>query len=170
MHDTVSAVFLPMASIVRLTLESAVTDTRRWAVIAARTAAWADENRIALRDAIVLLLFAQLLPDARAAFAQRHGWMPRIETTRTLAASLGPAAAPRVGELSFDPTLDAVSASALLRSLAWGRPGRAATRAVSSRPCTTLCSLRKRCCRPAPRWRRVRARRIGRRRASCSHR
>ncbi|HWI11698.1 MAG TPA: hypothetical protein VNU48_10240, partial [Burkholderiaceae bacterium] len=104
----------------RLTLESTVAEPTRWAVIAARIAAWADEHGVALRDAIVLLPFAQLLPEARAAFTQRGGWMPRIETTRTLAASLGPAAPLRVGELSFDPTLDALSASALLCSRPWG--------------------------------------------------
>jgi ATP-dependent helicase/nuclease subunit B len=109
-----------MATIVRPTSESTVADSRRWAAIAACIAGWADDHAVALRDAIVLLPFAQLLPEARAAFAQRSGWMPRIETTRTLAASLGPPALPRVGELSSDPTLDALSASALLRSRPWG--------------------------------------------------
>lgn len=109
-----------MATIVRLALEDTDADAGRWAAIAARIAAWASEHAVALRDAVVLVPFAQLLPEARAAFARRGGWMPRIETTRTLAASLGPAAPARVGELSFDPTLDALSASALLRSQAWG--------------------------------------------------
>ena len=109
-----------MAPIVRLALETTVTDANCWAAIAARIAAWANEQAVALRDAVVLVPFAQLLPEARAAFAQRGGWMPRIETTRSLAASLGPAEPARLGELSFDPMLDALSASALLRSQAWG--------------------------------------------------
>jgi ATP-dependent helicase/nuclease subunit B len=109
-----------MATIVRQTLEDHVAGAERWAAIAAHIAAWAQTQGVALRDAVVLVPFAQLLPEARAAFARGGGWMPRVETTRTLAASLGPAAAVRVGELSFDPTLDALSASALLRSQAWG--------------------------------------------------
>jgi len=124
-----------MATIERLTLESSVAEPTRWAIIAARIAAWADEHGVALRDATVLLPFAQLLPEARAAFALRGGWMPRVETTRTLAASLGPAAPLRVGDLSFEPTLDALNASALLRSRPWGaawarRDGRGFEQAV----------------------------------------
>ena len=51
-----------------------------------------------MRDAVVLLPFVQLLAPARRAFAAAGGWMPRIETTRTLAASLGPP--PRRGPAS----------------------------------------------------------------------
>ena len=46
--------------------------------------------------------------------------MPRIETTQTLAASLGPSPPVQTGQVSFDPTLDALSAAALLRSQNWG--------------------------------------------------
>ncbi len=73
-----------------------------------------------LRDAIVLLPFAQLLPEARAAFARRGGWVPRVETSRTLAASLGPATTSSVGLLSFDAVQDELTASALLRAQPWG--------------------------------------------------
>jgi ATP-dependent helicase/nuclease subunit B len=86
-----AAAFLPMPTIERRPLENAADDRDRWARIAALITAWAQSGGVALRDAIVLLPFAQLLPHARQAFARAGGWLPRIETTRTLAASLGPA-------------------------------------------------------------------------------
>ena len=73
-----------------------------------------------LRDAVVLLPFAQLLPLARNAFAKAGGWSPRIETTRTLAASLGPEAPPERGQITHDAAVDTLSAAQLLRSQAWG--------------------------------------------------
>ena len=73
-----------------------------------------------LRDAVVLLPFAQLLPLARNAFAQAGGWSPRIETTRTLAASLGPDAPAESGQITHDAAVDALTAAQLLRSQAWG--------------------------------------------------
>ena len=109
-----------MTTIVRLTLENAAGDGNRWAAIASHTAAWAAGQGIALRDAVVLVPFAQLLPEARRAFACAGGWMPRIETTKTLAGSLGPPPPAQAGQVSFDPTLDALSAAALLRSQSWG--------------------------------------------------
>ncbi|MES2992843.1 MAG: PD-(D/E)XK nuclease family protein [Pseudomonadota bacterium] len=109
-----------MTTIVRRALESSGPHGAPWDAIAAEVAAWAAAESIDLIDAVLLVPFAQLLPEARAAFARRGGWMPRIETTRTLAQGLGPPVAARAGELSFDPTLDALSATALLRSQAWG--------------------------------------------------
>jgi ATP-dependent helicase/nuclease subunit B len=109
-----------MATIVRRALEISDSRGARWDAIAADVAAWATAEPVALRDAVLLVPFAQLLPEARGAFARRGGWMPRIETTRTLAQGLGPAVAVRAGELSFDPTLDALSVTALLRSQPWG--------------------------------------------------
>ena len=114
------SIFLPMPTIVRRSLENAGADVSRWPAIAERIAEWARLEGIALRDAIVLLPFAQLLPLARDAFARASGWMPRIETTRTLAASLGPANDAPPGQLSFDAALDALNAAALLRSRPWG--------------------------------------------------
>ena len=109
-----------MTTIVPLTLENTAGDGGRWASIAARTGTWAAGQGVALRDAVVLVPFAQLLPEARRAFASAAGWMPRIETTQTLAASLGPPPPVQASQLSFDHTLDALSAAALLRSQHWG--------------------------------------------------
>ncbi|MEP6874668.1 MAG: PD-(D/E)XK nuclease family protein [Burkholderiales bacterium] len=114
------AVFIPMATIERLPLENNAAVGDPWDRIADAAAAWARDHRISLRDAIVLLPFAQLLPLARRAFARAGGWQPRIETTRTLAASLGPTAAAGRGQISFDAAVDALSAATLLRSRAWG--------------------------------------------------
>ena len=109
-----------MATIERLTLVNPVSDASRWDATAAAVIAWANEHGAALRDAVVLVPFVQLLPLARRAFARAGGWQPRIETTRTLAASLGPAATVPAGQISFDPVLDELHAAALLRSQTWG--------------------------------------------------
>ena len=69
----------PMATIERWTLESAPQRRPRWDTVACVIRDWAAAQGIALRDAIVLLPFAQLLAPARAAFASSSGWMPRID-------------------------------------------------------------------------------------------
>jgi ATP-dependent helicase/nuclease subunit B len=90
-----------------------------WPRLAADVQAWFAARHVAARDAVVLLPFAQLLAPARAAFARAGGWQPRIETTQTLRASLGPrAAATGPGD---DPVADRLAAAALLRGQAWGR-------------------------------------------------
>jgi ATP-dependent helicase/nuclease subunit B len=89
-----------------------------WEQLAAESQAWFAAEGVVARDAIVLLPFAQLLAPARAAFARLGGWQPRIETTQTLLASLGPASA--TGAPGRDPVADRLSAAALLRSQAWG--------------------------------------------------
>ena len=88
--------------------------------MAAQAIVWAQSRSIELRDAVVLLPFAQLLPLARSAFAKAGGWSPRVETTRTLAASLGPPAPAERGQITLDAAVDALSAAQLLRSQAWG--------------------------------------------------
>src|SRR5205085_3066665 len=53
------------------------------------------------------------------------GWMPRIETTLTLARSLGPDATPAAGQVTLDAALDRLTARRLLRaaggSAGWAR-------------------------------------------------
>src|SRR6185295_20209185 len=73
----------------------------RWNTIAARCAEWAREGSVSWRDAVVLVPFVELLAPARRAFARLGTWMPRIETTRTLAATLGPPTGAD-GESGFD--------------------------------------------------------------------
>ena len=109
-----------MATIERRPLEKDAAGGDRWDRVAGAALAWARNEGVLLRDAIVLLPFAQLLPLARRAFARAGGWQPRVETTRTLAASLGPAAAAGGGQISFDAAVDALSAATLLRSQPWG--------------------------------------------------
>jgi ATP-dependent helicase/nuclease subunit B len=79
--------------------------------VAEACAAW----RLSLRDAVVAVPFAQLIDPARQAFARLGGWQPRIETTDTWGASLGPGPAPQAGLLSGLATLDALTAAQLLR-------------------------------------------------------
>jgi ATP-dependent helicase/nuclease subunit B len=110
-----------MASIAWTSLDRRDSAPDPWPSAAAtivRSAGWLG---VSLRDCVVLVPFAQLLPLAQRAFAERGGWMPRIETTHTLAASLGPQGHAGPGELSFDLGVDALNAEALLRRQPWGR-------------------------------------------------
>ncbi|HEY9065829.1 MAG TPA: hypothetical protein VIO33_12680, partial [Burkholderiaceae bacterium] len=91
-----------MTTIVRATLETTADAASTWRQVALRTLDWTAARGIALRDAVVLLPFAALLPHARAAFAVESAWLPRIETPLTLAATMGPAAPAAPGRLSFD--------------------------------------------------------------------
>lgn len=92
-----------------------------WAEAAALADAWAKECGLVRRDLIVLLPTVDGLAAARLAWAERGGWVPRIETTQTLAASLGPSAPVPAGALRLDAALDRLSAAALLRSQPWAR-------------------------------------------------
>ncbi|HMC17201.1 MAG TPA: PD-(D/E)XK nuclease family protein [Albitalea sp.] len=107
-----------MASIARFPLEIHAGDP--WPGLVRHALAWAGERSVNLRDTIVLLPFAQLLAPARREWARAGGWLPRIETTQTLARSLGPAELPAAGQISFDVALDRLTArSLLLRSQGW---------------------------------------------------
>src|SRR5688572_21725360 len=108
-----------MTSIARLPLESPVVDP--WRHIAAAVAGWAGDAGVALRDAVLLVPFAHHLPLARRAFAQAGGWMPRIETTMTLARSLAPPPQLHPSQLRFDAALDRLAARRLLRGQAFGQ-------------------------------------------------
>jgi ATP-dependent helicase/nuclease subunit B len=104
-----------MATIVREALESGA----HWADIAGRIDEWVAAHGLDLRAVVVLVPFAQLLPPARKAFALRGGWQPRVETTRTLAASLGPTSRGEEGQISFDAAADRLHAARLLRAQSW---------------------------------------------------
>ena len=126
----------PMVTIAHEAFDTAGASPERWAAIAARAAVWAQAAGLELRDAVVLLPFTELLPHARAAFMTHAGWMPRIETTRTLAAGLGPAPPVEAGQVSLDAAVDALVATELLRGQPWGaawarRDARSFARAVA---------------------------------------
>lgn len=116
-----------MAAIDKISLETTLSAPLAWSAVATRVQAWAKNRGLNVRDAVVLLPFAQLLPTARAAFAPVGGWLPRIETTQTLARSLGPAALADPLQISFDVALDRLIATRLLRGQGWaqavGNPG-----------------------------------------------
>lgn len=92
-----------------------------WPHAASVIDAWAHRRSLELRDVIVLVPFAELLAPARRAFAKRCTWMPRIETTLTLAAACRPSATGGPGQLQFDPALDGLAAGELLRRQGWAR-------------------------------------------------
>lgn len=113
-----------MAAIDRFPLEIASNGpgaSALWDRFAAQATRWCDDHRVALRDAVVLLPFAQLLAPARAAFGRRGAWLPRIETTQTLARSLGPAPRPRGPQLAGDRGADVLQAAQLLEAQGEGR-------------------------------------------------
>jgi ATP-dependent helicase/nuclease subunit B len=87
-----------------------------WSAAVVAAVRWADQHGVALRDAVFLVPFAQHLPLARAAWAARGLWMPRVETTQTLARSIAPAEPPSGDDIRFDAALDTLTARRLLRS------------------------------------------------------
>ncbi len=111
----------PRSIVDSLRLDSLALDAGFWPALAEQSLRWLDGAQLSRRDAIVLLPFAQLLPLARRAFAAQRGWQPRVETTLTLAESLGPA--PAGGELALraDPSTNRLNAAKLLRQQAWGQ-------------------------------------------------
>ncbi|MEY2893321.1 MAG: hypothetical protein RJA98_3229 [Pseudomonadota bacterium] len=94
-----------------------------WAHCADEVRGWAQAQGLATRDIVVLLPFAQLLPLARRAWARSGAWMPRIETSQTLAQSCPPdvSAADGEGGLSFDVALDTLSGLQWLNTQPWAR-------------------------------------------------
>ena len=106
-----------MATIVRSAVD--VSGVAPWDAVARRVAAWAGEHGLAMRDVVVLVPFVQLLAAARHAFATAGGWMPRVETTRTLAMSLGPDSRPGSGELGWGMAHDSLLAMQQMAAQAW---------------------------------------------------
>ncbi|MFO1329900.1 MAG: PD-(D/E)XK nuclease family protein [Rubrivivax sp.] len=99
-----------MASIARLHVPPGVTGATLWPAVAAGVTAQARAQGWPLRDVVVLLPFAALIEPLRSAFAAQPGWQPRVETTRTLAAALGPADEVEPGRCSGDAALDRLQA------------------------------------------------------------
>jgi ATP-dependent helicase/nuclease subunit B len=113
-----------MAAIDHLPLEPASGDPSAlacWDVFVAQASRWCAQHRVSLRDAVVLVPFAQLLSPARSAFGRLGGWLPRIETTHTLARALGPAARLHGMQLGGDRASDVLMAAQVLEAQADGR-------------------------------------------------
>jgi ATP-dependent helicase/nuclease subunit B len=104
----------------RLRLDDARVDAGFWPGVATLIAGWCAGQGANLRDVVVLLPYAGLLPPLRDAFARRAGWQPRVETTRTLAMSMVPSDGTAAGQISLDRATDRLTAATLLRGQAAG--------------------------------------------------
>jgi ATP-dependent helicase/nuclease subunit B len=110
-----------MATIDRYRIAPEAGTEAAWAEVVSCAQRWTLDRGIALRDAVLLVPFAQLLPPARRAWARAGGWMPRIETTQTLARALAPSPRRTAGEPMYDVATDRLAAAALLRTQSWAR-------------------------------------------------
>ncbi|MFT7724589.1 MAG: PD-(D/E)XK nuclease family protein [Roseateles sp.] len=93
-----------------------------WQRVAGACAGWLAGQGAPLRDAVLLLPFAQQLAPARRAFLARGGWQPRITTSHSLAAALGPTPLAAPDQLSGDAAIDAFTADRLLADQSWVQP------------------------------------------------
>lgn len=91
---------------------------RRMALIARD---WLAAQGAPVRDAVLLLPFAQQIAPARRAWVGLGGWQPRIATSHSLAAALGPTALAGPGQISGDVGIDAFAAEQLLDGQSWAR-------------------------------------------------
>ncbi len=92
-----------------------------WRRVAALSAEWLDSQGAALRDAVLLLPFAQQLAPARRAFLARGGWLPLLSTTHSLASAMGPTPLAAPDQISGDAPVDALAADALLAQQSWAQ-------------------------------------------------
>src|SRR5262245_32342180 len=111
----------PMPTIASPPLATATRPRELWRLLAERSRAWLAERDLRVADAVVLVPFAELLVPARQGFADSGAWLPRVHTTRTLAAALGPPRACGPGELTGDLALDIASAHGLLAARPWAQ-------------------------------------------------
>ena len=93
-----------------------------WHRVAGACADWLAGRGAPLRDAVLLLPFAQQLAPARRAFLARGGWQPRITTSHSLASALGPTALAAPDQLSGDAAIDMFTADRLLAGQSWVQP------------------------------------------------
>lgn len=110
-----------MAEIAQVALDFSETVPDAWLSVAGQAHAWAAREGVALRDAVLLVPLVHHLAPARAAFGRLGGWLPRIETVRTLVAGRPPVAASAEDAVSFDVARDRLRAAQLLRGQDWGR-------------------------------------------------
>ncbi len=93
-----------------------------WRRVAAVSADWLEGRGAAVRDAVLLLPFAQQIAPARRAWLAHGGWQPRITTSRSLASALGPTTLAAPDQLSGDAAIDAFTADRLLAEQSWVQP------------------------------------------------
>jgi len=102
-----------------------IADSDPWSSATTASVSWAREQGVSLRDAVFLVPFAQHLPLARQAWGDVETWMPRVETTQTLARSAAPPEPVAELDVCFDAALDELTARRLLRGqaafAAWSR-------------------------------------------------
>jgi len=107
--------------VISLPLEPGYGAEEIWTRVAESLNGWLAGQDVPARDAIVLLPFAQALAPARRAFTRLGGWAPRLETTHSLAAALGPNHFALPGQISFDAAVDGLSAGQLLSGQSWAQ-------------------------------------------------
>ena len=110
-----------MAEIASINLDFSQAPSAAWDALAGEVIAWAEVEGLALRDAVLLVPLPQHLPLARRAFGRRGGWLPRIETLRTLSQACPPGPAAPEGAVSFDVVQDRLRAGQMLRGQPWAR-------------------------------------------------
>lgn len=111
MRDTISLGLVPGEDI-----------TAFWVRVAGQCRDWLGQQGASVRDAVLLLPFAQQIAPARRAWLAQGGWQPRITTSHSLASNLGPTALPAPGQLSGDAAIDAFAADRLLAGQSWIEP------------------------------------------------
>ncbi|HSB98832.1 MAG TPA: hypothetical protein VLE45_02875, partial [Burkholderiaceae bacterium] len=108
-----------MATIETLQLPPAARPGLLWRSVAQAVRERLTQWQVSAADAVLLLPSADLLLPARRALAEGGGWLPRVHTTRTLAAALGPPLQTAPGEVTGDGAIDRATARDLLRSHRW---------------------------------------------------
>lgn len=92
-----------------------------WSRVAEQAGRWLTERGLQSRDAVLILPFAQHLAPARRAWMQQGSWLPRVETTHSLASALAPSGLAEALQITFDAAIDALSAKALLAQQSWAQ-------------------------------------------------
>ena len=91
-----------------------------WRAVATEVTEWLVARGIDRREAIVLVPFVHLIDPLRRALAAGDGWLPRVETTRTLTEGLAPAPVAADGAPTLSAPIDRLIARKLLLGQRWG--------------------------------------------------
>ena len=110
----------PAAAVGRREIEAGTDVASAWRATATAIRDWMEERGVDRREAVVLVPFVQLIDPLRRTLAGGSGWMPRVETARTLAESLGPATDAAGGAPTLSPPIDRLIARKLLLGQRWG--------------------------------------------------